>query len=654
MKRFIKIIFFLLFALITLAIAAPFFIPIREVTKLASQKVKEMTGRDLIIAGEVSAHIFPDIAVSLQKVSLSNPDGFSEKQMAEIGELKAEVALLPLLHGEVQIKQIVISKPIIHLEVNKNNVPNWQFDIAEKQSDNTDNNAKKKSVAAVPIIGNTRVEDGELSYTDQTTGKAYSVKNLDLDIKFKNLNSPINVLAYFAMNGQKIKLKLNTKSPMQLIKNGESDVTLDAKIGELATIIFDGKASQKSAQGNVDFSTPSLVELSALSGKKMQWNGDGKLAFSLKSAISCTTSECALSKANITLDDNKLAGDLKIAFAAETPAITANLATEKLDLNQLLPNNKKQAMLAPIADFLIASANAAQGWSNQKIDLSGLRAANANISLNAKSVLYQTAKFSNLALSLKLAGGALAIDIPSILLYGGVAKISATANSANAISANINAEKINLEPFLKEFANFDRLSGTAKFNANLSAHGATQQQIISSLTGKGSINVADGVIRGIDLAKLVGSVKGLVTGADTSSQTTNFSEASGTFTIASGVVSNSDLSIKSPMLRVAGAGTVSLPAEYVNYRIVPTLIGNQAGQGATDKKGAGLDVPIIVQGNFNSLKFQPDLASIAQDAINDPEKFKKNLKTAKENFKGLKGALKDPKNIENLLNKFGR
>lgn len=656
MKRLIKFILFLIMAVVVLAIAAPFFIPLDEVKKLASEKVKEMTGRDLIVAGDVSASVFPNIAVSLQKVSFSNPDGFSSKQMAEIGELKAEIALMPLLQGNVEIKQIVITKPIIHLEINKDKVANWQINMPEKSADDSKNTGEKKNVSAIPVLGNTQIIDGEFSYKDQTTGKSYSVKNIDLDIKFASMNSPIDVVAGFVLNGQKIKLKLYAKKPMQIISGGESDIKFDAKIGELAAIVFDGKASMKNASGELDFSTPSLISLSELSGKKMQWSGSGELAFSLKTSASCSISECSFSKANIALDDNKLAGDLKVAFAGEKPNITANFSSEQLDLNPLLPNNKKQALFTPeikkFADLIIADAMAAQDWSNEKIDFSGLKAANANISINAKTVLYQITKLEDLALKLKLAGGALAIDIPHVSLYSGTAKISATANSANAISANITAENIKLEPFLKDFANFDRLSGTAKFSTAISGHGATQQEIISSLSGNGNINVADGVIRGVDIAKLVGNAKELVTGANTSSQTTNFSEMSGTFTIASGVVSNNDLAIKSPMLRVRGAGTASLPTKHVNYRIIPSIVSNAQGQGGNDK--TGFEIPFIVDGDFDSLKFHPDLAGMAQDAINDPEKLKKNLKNAKESIKDIKGALKDPKNIDNLLKGLGR
>ncbi|MEQ1790427.1 MAG: AsmA family protein, partial [Rickettsiales bacterium] len=98
MKRLIKWIFFLVLLLIVTALAASFLIPIDSVKKMASERVKAMTGRDLVIAGEVKATFWPNIGVKLEKVTLSNPEGFSDKHMAEIESLNVEIELMPLLH----------------------------------------------------------------------------------------------------------------------------------------------------------------------------------------------------------------------------------------------------------------------------------------------------------------------------------------------------------------------------------------------------------------------------------------------------------------------------------------------------------------------------------------------------------------------------
>ena len=279
-------------------------------------------------------------------------------------------------------------------------------------------------------------------------------------------------------------------------------IKTDIKIGSLLTLIFDGKASKQGANGIIDLNIGSLVALSDFMGKKMDWKGDTSLAFSEHGSIACSTSECTLDKAKITLDDSTLNGDMKISFAGSVPSIEAKLAGDKINLNHYLPKPEKQAFISIISD-----AKAAQEWDTKTIDLSVLRSVNANLTLDIKEILYQATTLNKVAITLKLVNGALALDIPHVGFYSGTAKISATANANNTISASLEASNIQIEPMLKDFAEFDRLTGTANINTSITGHGASQRDIISSLAGKGDIKVSDGTIRGVNIAQIVSNAK---------------------------------------------------------------------------------------------------------------------------------------------------
>ncbi len=642
MKRLIKWILILILLLIITLVAAPFFIPLDSVKKIASEQVKKMTGRDLIIAGDIKASMWPNIGVKLQQVTLSNGEGYSDKNMAEIGDITIEVALLPLLHSEVQVKQFIINKPTIHLEINKKGLPNWQFTTQkEEKLENKEASpapSAKEANAPAPSLGKIVINDGNFTYNDQRSGKNYSVANASLDIDMPSPSSPLDVVAKLTFNKEQVKLSLHAQEPFKLAEGGDSKAKMDLKIGSLLALAFDGKANMQGANGNVELSSSSLVALSSLTGKKLDWKGDTSLAFAGQGALACSTSECSLNKAKITLDDSVLSGDIKINFAGAVPSIEAKLAGDKINLNHYLPKAEKQASISIISD-----AQAAQGWDTKPIDFSGLRAVNANLSLDIKEILYQATTLNKVALTLKLANGALLLDIPHVEFYSGTAKISATANANNIISANLDASNIQIEPMLKDFAQFDRLTGTANVSTSITGRGASQRDIISSLSGKGEIKLSDGTIRGVNIAQIVSSAKAMVTGVDTSSEKTNFSELGGTYTIAQGIVKNDDLMMKAPLLRLKGTGTVDLPNRYVNYRLTPSVVATMQGQGGKDK--AGLDIPVMVEGNFEKLKFTPDLASVAQDALKNPKKIKDTVKT-------IKDAVKKPEDIKNLLKGF--
>ena len=179
---------------------------------------------------------------------------------------------------------------------------------------------------------------------------------------------------------------------------------------------------------------------------------------------------------------------------------------------------------------------------------------------------------------------------------------------------------VRAEPLLRDAAGFERLSGTLASQIAVTGKGGSERAIVSSLGGKGAVTFTDGAIQGINLGAMVRNVTTafLDSGSGTP-QKTDFAELSGTYTITKGILSNQDLSLKSPLLRVAGAGTVDLPKRTVDYRVEPKAAFTTAGQGGA-KEAAGITVPVIVQGPWHDISYKPDLAGMVKKTIGDPSK----------------------------------
>ena len=173
--------------------------------------------------------------------------------------------------------------------------------------------------------------------------------------------------------------------------------------------------------------------------------------------------------------------------------------------------------------------------------------------------------------------------------------------------------------------------------------GRSQREIISTLGGKGDIKFTNGAIKGVNLAQLMRTVfTSPATGWQTGgSQDTDFSEMGGTFTIARGILTNNDLKLLSPLIRVAGSGTVDLPNQSVNYRVEPKLAATLEGQGGGAAQG--IEVPVIVEGPWANPRFRPDLASMLKNSGQTIETIK-NLKGdgGKALLNGLLGGSSKP------------
>jgi AsmA protein len=116
-------------------------------------------------------------------------------------------------------------------------------------------------------------------------------------------------------------------------------------------------------------------------------------------------------------------------------------------------------------------------------------------------------------------------------------------------------------------------------------------------------------------------------------QATDFAELSGTFTIDKGIVSNDDLSLIAPLVRMTGAGKVPLPPRTVDYVVKPKLVATVEGQGGAGDLG-GVAVPVKVTGPWHDISYKPDLEAVLKEQMKDPSAVIENLQDG-EGAKGL-------------------
>ena len=109
-----------------------------------------------------------------------------------------------------------------------------------------------------------------------------------------------------------------------------------------------------------------------------------------------------------------------------------------------------------------------------------------------------------------------------------------------------------------------------------------------------------------------------------------------------------------PLIRVAGAGTIDLPAQSLDYAAMPEIVASLEGQGGGD--ATGFTIPVRIQGPWAKPKIVPDLKGLAKnpEAIADTVKQlgaklkdsdKKKVSKALEKLTGGKSSSE----VENLI-----
>ncbi len=646
-KLLIGVVAVVLLIVVVLA-AAPFFIPVETFKEQITARARDATGRELTIGGELSLSLLPRFELRAEDVAFANPPGASQADMATLKELVLRLQVLPLLALDVKIDSFVLVEPRIHLEIDESGRPNWQFDTipaanaeakAEMpEADRPDTGAGKGLGLTELSLGDVRLENGAITYRDAGSGQAIEVSAIDMTVSLPDLASPFAAEGSLVWNGEQVTLSAEGDNPRRLMAGEATPVALSVG-SEPVDLSFTGQitlAKTAALEGEAGLDVPSIRALAAWTGNPIVAAGTGLGPLKIQGQIKAAGPKIAFADARIALDEMNATGDLSVDSGGAKPHVKGRLEIDLLDLNPYLPPpSEEQAAKTAKKDEKARKAGPGD-WSDEPIDLSGLKAANVDFDLTVGGIRVQNVKVGRSALAVSLEDGLMVTELKELKLYDGDGNGKLTLDGRGKIPAvrkSFAMAGISVRPLLSDVAGFDRLEGTGQLEFSGSTSGVSERAMIEALDGKGAVKFVDGAIQGVNLAAMVRNVKAaFAPGGARDAQKTDFAELSGSFRIDKGILSNDDLRLLNPLLRLSGAGTSDLPRRTVNYRVTPKVVGTLEGQGGA-AEAKGIAVPVIVTGPWHDLEYRPDLAGLIEDAAKDPAKA---LEDAKETLKGLR------------------
>jgi len=304
------------------------------------------------------------------------------------------------------------------------------------------------------------------------------------------------------------------------------------------------------------------------------------------------------------------------ATLAGTPmTLKASAQFEALDLNRLLPPAATQpATPAPASD---------KPAPDTPVDLSGLRAVQGEFSLRIGSFAYQTYRVSDAALDATLQGGMLRVSRLYGKTWGGVLDATAFADArASRVAVKATASNVNVESLLKDVAKKDLLEGTGRVVMDIESAGRSVNELKARLKGSAALQLRDGAIKGVNLAKSLRQAKAALAMKQDATQKasqvekTDFSEMSASFTIADGIARNTDLDAKSPFLRLGGAGALDIGRGRIDYTARATVANTTKGQDGADLGALkGVTVPVLLTGPFEAIDWRIQWSQIAAQVL---------------------------------------
>lgn len=386
----------------------------------------------------------------------------------------------------------------------------------------------------------------------------------------------------------------------------------------------DSKKQAAASSTKVSSKADKPADLSAL--KTLFLDGSiniGKILYSpytltgLNVGIKADGQKLALQGLDVKLDDSHIQGNVGISQFSK-PLYTFDLNIDKLDLNRYLPTAEAKSAESTPAE---KTANTPE----QPIDLSALKALNAQGNIRIGWLKYGKTEAKNLNVGLKAQDGLASLDPLNVDAYQGTVRgaVKLDARATPAVTVQQTLQNIAVGPLLVDTINNDMLSGTGSLSLNVTAQGNTVTALKKSLGGSVDLRMADGAVKGFDLAGTIRDAKGKLnalkgqTSAEADkSKKTDFSELTATFNIKNGIAHNDDLAMKAPIFRLTkgeSKGDIDIGKEQINYLAKPTLVNSLKGQGGKEAEQLGsVGIPVKVTGTFAAPKFGVDMAALGQ------------------------------------------
>jgi len=313
----------------------------------------------------------------------------------------------------------------------------------------------------------------------------------------------------------------------------------------------------------------------------------------------------SLNPLSAKVDDSQINANLGIS-RFDNPAYNFDIKIDKLDADR----------------YITKSDATTKSSGDSPIDLSALKKLSASGEAKIGWLKLANVKTENVDIGLKADGGIATLSPFSANLYqgsmNGTLKVDARATPNIAFKQSMKG--VSVGPLMVDVIHNDMLSGTGTVTVDVTTQGNTVSALKKSLSGNSSLNLADGALKGVDIAGSIRELKNKVNilgkkdaSADKTKKT-DFSELTATFDIKNGVAHNEDLAMKAPVLRLAkgdSKGDIDIGNEKINYLAKPTIVKSLKGQGGADLDSlSGLSIPVKITGTFSDPKYGMDFAAI--------------------------------------------
>lgn len=597
-----------------------------------AQMVREETGRELKLEGDLKLSVFPSIALEIHDATLGNPPGFGAEPFVVIGEARFVVKVLPLLRKTLDVKRVLLSGLKVHLITDKSGKGNWEG-MGSEEKPGAKAAAPSASSDGSARISGIEIRNSEVVMDDRRDGstRRFTAVNLktgplgsgdpvpvELSLQLDSGSGGRPTPVAFKSPGIDLDLDGDTLD-MPIFEVAYGDLTLSGSVKGrkvLADHAFDGTLKLKEA---------SLRDtVAALSGTPLATRDPKALSHvGFEANFTLNSKKLELTSFKGRLDETALDGSLGISDL-DTMALAFDLRADKLNIDSYRAPEEK-----PVAGKVEPPT---------ALPLDALKALNARGTLRIGHMEFSGMTLQDVTLKLNAADGDVRLGPNQAKLYGGTYRgtVNVDARGKDAkVTLEQHLANIDFAKFLAAAYDTKRFSGRGLVNLAVAGRGRTDADIKRTLDGDLNFEVLDGAFEGHDLWFELRRARALIkreaAPEGQGSGRTKFDALKGSGQFIDGTLTTHDVLMQTPFLKSNAEGTVSLPTSAVDIKVKTKIYQvppSGAGSEMADLKTAA-DIPVRVTGTLTDYKVRPDLAAAAEGEAKEKLKQKARDKLRK-------------------------
>ncbi|HYB10488.1 MAG TPA: AsmA family protein [Alphaproteobacteria bacterium] len=524
MLRLVKWLAIVVVGLIVVVVAAALIVPNvinwNAYKPQIAQAVKDATGRDLRIDGDVKISMWPDLDFSIAGIHFANAPGATPQDMVSVGSTTGRIAIWPLLRRELDVVSLIVQNASVHLAVDKDGNPNWVFapaKAAPAQPAPAPAVAEANEPGYTVRLGELKLEGSEVSYIDATTGQNIDAKDINVTTAMSDPAKPFSVNAQMTLNAEPVKIELALDSPQRLLDGQKAKAKLNVA-SKWLTANYDGSAQQQPTpglDGAFDLAIVSVGQLANWLGRPLEKSQPDPGPLKLHADFASDGAKTVLKDATLqgTALNAKASGSFDASGAVKKLAV--DLESGELDVDRYLPPPAPKTAAQTAAPRPAAAQPAAAtskdpfaALSDKPLDLSALKGIDADIKVAIAGVKAMGYEIGRTALAVTAKGGVMNADLSELALYGGSVKGHVKLDgSGKALDADTS--------FKIDHVTIDKLAAAASTAAagavsatlDAAAQGASPRALAENLHGKlaldlSGVSVKSANAHGISGAKL--------------------------------------------------------------------------------------------------------------------------------------------------------